>query len=91
MSDERNAIDQAADDIVTRLRRAAIGMPQDDMNQAAADEIERLRALSDQLAEALRMMQDGTWEWGSYPPDHAAAALAAHEAARDEKDNHAHD
>jgi len=50
----------APDDIVTRLRRAAIGMPQDDMNQAAADEIERLRALSDQLAEALRMMQDGT-------------------------------
>lgn len=33
------------DDIVTRLRNAAVGLPQDDMNQAAADEIERLRAV----------------------------------------------
>lgn len=32
-----------ADDIVTRLRHAAVGLPQDDMNQTAADEIERLR------------------------------------------------
>jgi hypothetical protein len=31
------------DDIVERLRRAAVGLPQDDMNQTAADEIERLR------------------------------------------------
>lgn len=33
------------DDIVTRLRRAAVGLPQDEMNQQAADEIERLRAV----------------------------------------------
>jgi hypothetical protein len=34
------------DDIVKRLRRAAVGL---DMNQTAADEIERLRALVDAI------------------------------------------
>jgi hypothetical protein len=41
-----------SDDIVDRLRSAAIGMPQDDMNQTAADEIVRLRAEVEQLESA---------------------------------------
>jgi hypothetical protein len=45
-----------AEDIVERLRRAAVGMPQDNMNQTAADEIERLRAAGDDLAATL-----GAW------------------------------
>ena len=59
------------------------------IDKAVADEIERLRALSDQLAEALR----GYYDFGSSDAieDNAAAALAAYEAARKEMDNHAHD
>lgn len=39
-------------------------------------------ALANQLAEALRMMESGVWEWGNYPPDYALAALAAYDRAR---------
>jgi len=48
----------------------------------AADKIERLRALCDQLAEALR----GYYDFGSSDTieDNAAAALAAYTAARKE-------
>jgi len=56
----------APDDIVTRLRRAAIGMPQDDMNQAAADEIERLRAVLDAIDALHRGMyhcNECDFEW----------------------------
>jgi HAMP domain-containing protein len=45
-----------ADDIVERLRRAAVGLPQDDMNQTAADEIERLRAEAERLTDELRQV-----------------------------------
>jgi hypothetical protein len=82
------------------------------MRLEAADEIERLRAVSDQLAAALRERESSHYSWcprndsdeiaKSLWPDGCplCAALAAydaarkeadHEAARDEKDNHAHD
>ena len=51
-----------ADDIVTRLRRAAIGMPQDDMNQAAAGEIERLRAGGDAIVAVMQSGSDAGWD-----------------------------
>ena len=97
-----------ADDIVTRLTDHDYSYCTDsefgqrcefcdgiDMHQKAADEITRLRALSDQLAEALRDVHCTARHhavcWCStdseYPADcDAIAALAAYEAARKEAD-----
>ena len=53
-----------SDDVVTRLRKpgwiAVGGSRAIDLGDEAADEIERLRALSDQLAEALREVSEIT-------------------------------
>ena len=62
----------------------------------AADEIERLRALSDQLAEALREVSEITKVLHGRGDladclIQSFTTLAAYEAARKEKDNHAHD
>jgi hypothetical protein len=75
------------DDIVTRLQvkdGVYTEFWQQQLMDEAADEIERLRALCDQLAEALR----GYYDFGSSDAieDNAAAALAAYEAARKEAD-----
>jgi hypothetical protein len=76
----------APDDIVTRLReKSYCGVDHCiEEREEAANEIERLRALCDQLAEALR----GYYDFGSSDAieDNAAAALAAYTAAPKEAD-----
>lgn len=81
-----------ADDIATRLRdKTVCGPDLDAMCEEAADEIVRLRALADQLAEALRDAHGTATRhavcWCStdseYPSDcDSTAALAAYEEAR---------
>lgn len=66
-----------ADDIVTRLRYY---FPTEQIQNDAADEIDRLRDLCDQLAEALRIQAAFTRR-GRYCL-HAEDALAKYEARR---------
>ena len=74
-----------SDDIVTRLRHIHMELTVDDYDDViteAADEIERLRALADQLAEELRANHDTSNPTSVECP--SCVALTAYEAARKE-------